>query len=612
MFNPVSTYRIQFHSGFTLCDAKAIVPYLQRLGIKTIYASPIFQATPGSTHGYDGLHPHRINPEIGTEEDLRSLRASLTEHGLSWIQDIVPNHMAFHAANEWLMDILEKGNRSSYASFFDAPAESIPENRIMIPFLGASLEEAIAKGEIKLVYQKQHLLLQYYEATYPLQPQSYAAFLWQQEALPEELESILASLEEVMETEDKNVFAQRWQDWLSGLSNAAQSSATQEYFQNRLDAVNKDTEALQWFADQQFYRLCHWQETDTCINYRRFFTVNGLICLNMQDQTVFETYHQYIIQLVKEGVFQGLRIDHIDGLYDPTRYLEQLRNAVGPDTYIIVEKILESEETLPVYWPVQGNTGYDFLAIVNNLFTNKEARAAFTKFYYSISGDQRTVPQQIRDSKALILHRHMAGELDNLCRLFYEQGLMPAEANESISGESVKKIIAAFLIWCSVYRFYSNSLPLQHAEAATVKAILNAIRQADPALSHAVQLLEEAWLIKPNAGDEDFNLRAVHFFKRCMQFSGPLMAKGVEDTLMYVFNRFVGHNEVGDAVDAFGITAEAFHKKMIERQEHCPLSLNGTSTHDTKRGEDVRSRLNVLTDIAPEWLEKVEEWRSLN
>ncbi|MDB5251151.1 MAG: malto-oligosyltrehalose synthase [Flaviaesturariibacter sp.] len=613
MLDPVSTYRIQFHAGFTFDDFRKVIPYLVSLGVRTVYASPIFESVPGSTHGYDGLNPHRINPEIGTEEELRAVSQTLRAHGISWLQDIVPNHMAFHPGNAWLMDVLESGQRSHYARFFDISWHSpVHEGRLMVPFLGTSLSEVLEKGELTLGFADGRFSLAYFDAAYPLHPASYLAILAGDEEVSDngrwDLVEALGQLDEADDDED---WQARWADWKEQFRTFGASPAGSAWITKRLSIINANPSMLEEIAGQQVYSLCHWQETDARINYRRFFTVNGLICLNIHEPSVFDEYHQYIYGLVRDGVFQGLRIDHIDGLYDPTAYLQKLRALVGEKTYVVAEKILEADERLPSYWPLQGNSGYDFLALVNNLFTNAVAEGPLTRYYLGLAGDYRTVQQRVRDSKAHILYHHMSGELENLCRLFHDQHLVDGERLERIGPDLVRQAIGAFLIHCPVYRFYSAILPLVGEEAHATRTIFEAIRQTEPHLSEAIDLLQECWLKRPAAGDEAYNLRAVHFFKRCGQFSGPIMAKGVEDTLMYSYNRFIAHNEVGDAVDAFGITVDDFHQRMKERQETWPLSLNATSTHDTKRGEDVRARLNVLTDLAGEWTTEVDRWMEL-
>jgi malto-oligosyltrehalose synthase/4-alpha-glucanotransferase len=556
MYNPVSTYRIQFHKEFSFKDFEKIISYLKELGVATVYASPIFESVPGSVHGYDVTHPHRINPEIGTAEDFETIQNVLKETGIGWLQDIVPNHMGFHSNNQWLMDVLEKGKESDYASFFDIFWN---KGKLMVPFLGNTLEEVVEKGELQIANEGGKPVLKYYDAVYPLNKES---------------------VEQVNET--------------------------------GLETINNDKSQLLQIAEAQHYRLCHWQETDSEINFRRFFTINGLICLNIQDKNVFDHYHQLIKEWLQKGYVQGLRVDHIDGLYDPTEYLNHLRQLAGQDTYVVVEKILEPHEGLPTGWPLQGNTGYDFLSIVNNLFTNKKSEAAFNTFYRQLTKDRKSIHQQIHDKKAYILYEHMNGELENLYRLFKQQNLFDKRVLSRIHPDEMKTAIGELLIQCPVYRYYGNSFPLSGEEASALQNIFNRIKENGTAQKEAVEILEIALLHKPHEGDSEYNERVLPFYQRCMQFSGPLMAKGVEDTLMYTYNHLISRNEVGDSPESFGHTIEAYHQMMIERQETWPLSMNGTSTHDTKRGEDTRARLNVLSDIPEEWFAAVNEWRKLN
>jgi malto-oligosyltrehalose synthase/4-alpha-glucanotransferase len=547
MYNPVSTYRIQFHKGFNFDDFEQIIPYLEQLGVKTIYASPIFSSVPGSVHGYDGVNPLQINPEIGTIEQLRAISTKLKAKDIGWLQDIVPNHMAYHPNNIWLMDVLENGPASLYKNFFDDSLTDklLFDGPIIVPFLGIDLIDAIGSNELTITLEKDKPIFKYADQVWPLRPESY---------------------------------------------------------QKIADISNLTKEQLLHIANEQYYRLCSYKETDHLINFRRFFTVNSLICLNIQHDDVFNKFHQLIIELVRENVFQGIRIDHIDGLYDPAKYLAQLRKAVGDETYIVVEKILEKGEEMSA-WPIQGNTGYDFLALVNNLLTGKGNRHKFTAFYKTLTQNSTPVTQQVHDKKDYILRNQMAGELDNLTSLFLHSHIVKPK---EIAKDEIKEAIAQFLINCPDYRFYGNSFPLSKAEESHVRKILSAIKSNNKKLVAAVGALEMAFL------DSNHNKKALHFYMRCMQFSGPLMAKGVEDTLMYTYNRFIGHNEVGDAPDAFSIAPADFHQQMKARQQQWPLSMNATATHDTKRGEDVRARLNVLLDLADEWLEAVTNWQHLN
>jgi malto-oligosyltrehalose synthase len=542
MFNPVSTYRIQFHKNFTFSHLEQIIPYLAKLGVKTLYASPIFNAVPGSNHGYDGVDPLTINPEIGTLDQLKDISKKLKQLGISWLQDIVPNHMAFHHHNIWLMDLLKNGPSSPYRNYFDQSLadETFFKGPIMVPFLGDDLQTVIANGQLKIISEDDAYFLNYADQKWPLNPESSAEFN------PDDIEQINGD-------------------------------------QSRLLAV----------AEQQFYRLCSWKETDNKINFRRFFTVNSLICINIQHQEVFDHFHQLIAQLLEEDIIQGLRIDHIDGLYNPEQYLQRLRELAGENTYIIAEKILEPGEELP-NWPIQGTTGYDFLAHVNNLFTNKKSEKSFTRFYKELTGKNKPVKEQILDKKNLILTTYMNGELENLTNYFIALHL-----GDQTDYDVIKEGISQLLVNFPVYRFYGNKWPLPEEEKQQLKNILKETG------NNTLQLfLQDA--------DEEYNHRALKFYQRCMQFSGPLMAKGVEDTLMYTYNRFIDHNEVGDSPDAFGMPADEFHALMIQRQTQWPLALNATATHDTKRGEGVRARLNVLSSLSDEWLKNVKKWQALN
>ncbi|RZM23257.1 MAG: malto-oligosyltrehalose synthase, partial [Pedobacter sp.] len=554
MHKPVSTYRIQFHKDFRFKHFKKIVPYLSKLGVQTIYASPILEASPGSMHGYDTVNPHRINPELGTEKELKDIAVLLKKHGMGWIQDIVPNHMAYHQNNLWLMDVLKKGPKSNYEKYFDINWAKGEFEPVMTPFLDSDQDDVVERGDISIVKVDDGFGINYNGMLWPINEKS-----------------------------DRRIKKA-----------------------NSLTLLNKDKVMLKTILAEQFYRLCSWQETDQEINYRRFFTVNNLICMNMQHPEVFEDYHSYIFELLGQGIFQGLRIDHIDGLYDPGVYLKRLRDAVGEDTYIVVEKILEDGEELPRSWPIQGTTGYEFLATVNNLFTNVDAEAEFSKFYKKISPIKLSIAEQIYQKKRDFLENHMGGELKNLCTLFYELELGDVDVEEQPEQTALKNVLGEFLIHCPIYRFYGMHFPLHGSQKKELEQIFTKMKDLIGIDKPALQLLRQL-LFKENVTDEQaFQDKITRFFKRCMQFSGPLMAKGVEDTLMYTYNRFVGNNEVGDSPEGFGISIATFHERMVERQKSWPLALSASATHDTKRGEDVRARLNVLTDESKGWIKLVK------
>ncbi|MGM9478103.1 malto-oligosyltrehalose synthase [Pedobacter sp. GSP4] len=553
MYKPRSTYRIQFNKDFNFKSLERIIPYLKSLGVDTVYASPVFKAMPGSTHGYDVTDPLMINPQIGTEKQLISLSRKLKAFGIGWMQDIVPNHMAFHPDNSWLMDVLKHGKASAFANYFDIDFS----DKIMVPFLGTDLEEAVATGAIRVKKAEGRYCLEFGGHSWPVNE--------------------------------------------SGLSFLKIHGTRQ---------VNRDPGLLFEVIGMQNYRPCHWQQTESRINYRRFFTVNSLICLNIQDKEVFDAYHAYIFDMVEKGVFQGLRIDHIDGLFDPEAYLQALRQRVGQKVYITVEKILEDREKLPSGWAAQGTTGYDFLAMVNNLFTNQNARKPFNDFYQKVTGKKLDVGSMVHEKKSAILYGHMKGELDNLIHLLLQLELVERKKVEEVGRENLKKALGEMLIAMPVYRYYNYSFPLPADERDKVAELLHQVT-AQQALHDAGSLLEALFLTEPESNSNTLNKKISRFYQRCMQFTGPLMAKGIEDTLMFTYNRFIAHNEVGDAPNAFGLSVAEFHDRMQERQSLWPLALNATATHDTKRGEDVRARLNVLSDIPKEWakvLKELSDW----
>ncbi|WP_331960651.1 malto-oligosyltrehalose synthase [Ohtaekwangia sp.] len=607
----MSTYRIQFHQQFTFSDFENIIPYLEKLGIGTIYASPVFEAVPGSTHGYDIVNPLRINPEIGTEEQLRTISRRLRQAGIQWIQDIVPNHMAVHPNNIWLMDVLEKGRYSVYASFFDlAWTSEFFQGRLILPFLGNPLDDVLFNQELQVEYIGQRLVFRYYDSTYPLHPRSYATLL-SAEYAPEAIRLLVEQIAALHQIDDALAYTLRWHELLLQVDALMNNTDVRTYIDKRITTINEHTEQLRTILAEQNYKLDAWQKSDEKINFRRFFTITHLIGVNMQHERVFEQYHRLIKTLIDDGIFQGLRVDHIDGLYDPTQYLERLRNLAGEKVYIVVEKILQANETLPA-WPIQGTTGYDFLACVNNVLTARGSEEKFSAFYRELLHDDQPTEEKIWDKKAAILHQHMGGERDNLYRYLVELNLVEDAVWKSIDPEDVKNTIAEFLIRCPVYRYYGNRMPLEEKEAAAVHAIFENIRTHNPALVLAADIVEDILLVQPQKGNEEYNESALKFYMRCMQFTGPLMAKGVEDTLMYTYNRFVGHNEVGDSPVFFGMTRDMFHLHMSNRQARWPMTMNATATHDTKRGEDVRTRLNVLTELADDWITAVKEWQEMN
>lgn len=386
-----------------------------------------------------------------------------------------------------------------------------------------------------------------------------------------------------------------------------QSPEVSIFFDKLTYYISETPDLISLLHNNQHYRLVCWKETEHTINYRRFFTVNDLICLRMEDEDVFKRYHREIYRLVSNHTFNGLRIDHIDGIRNPTDYLSHLRKLTGSGCYLTIEKILESQEELPTHWQVQGTTGYDFLGLVNQLFTRRKGMETLRDLYYKISKNEQPLRDLIYESKQLILKERMKGELDNLISLFYRLRISEGD----ISEESLKNAIAGLLLSFPVYRLYPEKLPLTGQDRKMMTKALTDALANDDSIEPLMPLFEDLFFIDQRTkGDRDD--RILDFLSRMMQLAGPLMAKGVEDTAMYRYSCFIAHNEVGDTPQNEGLTFDEFHSAMTIRQEKWPLTMNTTSTHDTKRGEDVRARLNIISEFPEEWEENILHWRKIN
>ncbi|HYF69563.1 MAG TPA: malto-oligosyltrehalose synthase [Ohtaekwangia sp.] len=601
---PSSTYRIQFNKSFTLENLKEILDYLYDLGITTVYASPLLGSTSGSMHGYDVTDPHQIDAEIGTMSGLQEIARILHEKNMTWVQDIVPNHMAFTTQNDRLMDVLERGADSPYYEYFDINwnhHESHLRGKLMIPFLGKTLEECLLAGEIKLGFSEQGLTIRYYDAHYPVSIQTWAQL---KETLNSaEWESAIDELL-MMSRERKNLsewilFKEQW------LDNFRKNNLSVNAIKDWIVSVNERSEKLANLLDQQYFVLTHWQETERHLNYRRFFTVNSLICLRMEADEVFKEYHQFIYMLYLGNLIHGLRIDHIDGLNDPAHYIKKLRKLFGDDCYIIAEKILEAKEEMPEHWPLEGTSGYEFLSMVNQLFTDRHGAAELVRFYRELVPGLPAYEDLVIQNKKMILTQHMGGELNNVVHYFFELGLQG-----ELSYEEAEQALSLIMLSLPVYRIYPDKLPLQ---GTNLLLLQEAFTQAKKNLNANVDHLDYLFNLF-TSGDHElaYGQSVILFLRRLMQFTGPLTAKGVEDTTFYIYNPLISHDEVGDAPAKLGISIQSFHNRMIKRLRNTPLSLNATATHDTKRGEDARVRLNLLSEMPHAWIAHVKSWYALN
>lgn len=600
---PSSTYRIQFNPRFTFNHLAGIVDYLEELGITAIYASPILQPTLGSEHGYDGIDPSRINPELGSVEDLRNLSAVLKNKRICWIQDIVPNHLAFHTSNVWLRDVLERGMNSSYSQYFDIDWEhpAYP-HKLMVPFLETELINCIRESKVQLTFQQDTgFYFAYYNNQYPVSLETYSMLL--SRCFEEEQNDINAALSALVN--NLSTGYDHWsnlkQDFLKLLSEKAVFC-----IQKKVDELNRDHETLLKILSSQHYVLCTHFESYNHINYRRFFNVNGLICLRVEDEQVFNDYHRYIHELYAEGIIQGLRIDHIDGLKNPHEYVRRLRALFGNDCYIIVEKILDVKEELPASLAIQGTSGYEFLSYINQVITNRKGSERLLAIYNQYVPQYKNYEDIVFKNKLANLETYLNGEWDNLLRYLLSLNLID---DGEIRIQDLKLALGVFMAAFPVYRVYIENLPLDiNDEQLVVAAFVIAFKRY-PELSYQLGLLRRLFEPYP---EPNRNTNRLLFVQRLMQFTGPLAAKGIEDTTFYLYNPLISHNEVGDQPCVLGISALEFHGKMQQRLEKNALSLNCTSTHDTKRGEDNRIRINIISELAEEWGTLVATWQEMN
>ena len=615
MYTPTATYRVQLSSSFTLQQLSELIDYLHDLGVSTVYASPIFQARAGSTHGYDVTDPLHISTDIGTEEELIKIAGQLKEQGMGWLQDIVPNHMAYDTVNPWVYDMLEKGQHAPYAAYFDVNWEH-PNPRyrgkIMLPSLGATLEEVMADRQLTLHFGETGFRLEYYDNRFPLSIASYPGLLrelMQSATLESDEQAVLQPwidrTEAYQATLQSGEESKSWDEIVAGLvTEVQQHDALQNAVQSFVDQYPQDQKRLTQLLDQQHYRLVYWKTTEKEINYRRFFTVNDLICLNAQNPKVFEHYHRQVKQWIAQGHMQGVRVDHIDGLFDPVGYLADLRALLGDEVYIVVEKILEYDETIPASWPIQGSSGYEFLADVNQLFTDPQGGESLLAYYATWNPELTDYEELVYRNKSFILYERMRGELDNLMTLLARLNLVSAE----VATGPLKEALAHLLIAFPVYRIYSSAFPFSSDDRKVLERAFSRAEKHAPALAPQFDMLRKIFHGEASS-DEDQDQRRLHFVMRCQQFTGPLAAKGVEDTTFYGYYPLISHNEVGDSPHHLGIDVPTFHHRMQQRSLY---SINATATHDTKRGEDARLRISLLSELPSEWMKETARWRYTN
>lgn len=673
---PRATYRLQFNSGFTFRDAAGILPYLHDLGVSDIYSSPYFRAKPGSLHGYDITDHGSLNPDIGGEEDYAAMEAGLRGLGMGQILDIVPNHMCIESSeNRWWMDVLENGPSSPYAGYFDidwSPVKKELMNRVLIPVLGGQYGNVLESQEIKLVFDEGSFTVCYHDHRFPVRPQTYATILEHrltelQDALTAEspdlgeLLSIITALRNLPSylEQDHTRIEERYREKeiakrrLEALCNrCAEVRAHVEENVRLFNGIKGDPasfDLLDGLMDEQIYRLSDWRVAMEEINYRRFFDINSLGAIRMENPEVFRAAHELVFRLVREGSVTGLRVDHPDGLYNPVEYFNLLQRncyiqlalaAEGKDAsveaeheavlgrqydetvaedphykpfYIVGEKILIRSERMPEDWSLFSTTGYVFLNSVNGIFIDGGNARVFDALYEKFTGRRAAFADVVYDKKKLVMQVAMASEVNTVGHYLNDI----SERNRHTRDFTLNSLTAAIIevIACfPVYRTYIHSPEVSDRDRQYIEHAVSRAQRKNPVISESIfDFLRDVLLLRfPKEFNDAEMAEWLDFVMRLQQITGPVMAKGVEDAAFYVYNRLISLNDVGGSPDRFGTSLETFHGQNIERSKFWPHALITTATHDAKRGEDVRARINVLSEIPREWGDRVRGWRRMN
>ncbi|MGG5810024.1 malto-oligosyltrehalose synthase [Falsiroseomonas sp. CW058] len=617
---PRATYRLQFHAGFRFADAAALAPYLARLGVSHVYASPWLKARPGSTHGYDIVDHAALNPELGDEADFRAMVAAFRAQGLGQILDFVPNHMGVGGAdNPWWLDVLEWGSASDYAGWFDIdwdPDRRYLTGKLLVPFLGDQYGTVLEGGQLELRFSAEDggfAVWAYGTHRLPICPLHYGRVLGDAHPALERLGDAFAGLPDWR----PHVAERAWELKARLAALAREDAGARDAIEAALARLNGTPgdagswRALDALIQDQHWRAAHFRVAADDINYRRFFNINELAGVRMELPELFDHAHSLVFALLRDGTLDGLRIDHVDGLLDPKGYLARLRDRAPRPFYLVVEKILARHETLREDWPVEGTTGYEVANLLLGLLVDPAGEPALTAAYADFAGEAPPFAEVVRACKLRIMANEMASELNVLARdagRIARQNPRTADFTRNILGRALREIVAAF----PVYRTYVD------AEAAPTDAdrrdldwAVALARRCEPDLDPSVfdflhRLLSTALVAQPRSG---FSRHAVtRFAMRVQQYSGPVMAKGLEDTAFYRYNRMVALNEVGGHPDHPGLPLAAFHKANLARARRWPAAMLTTSTHDTKRGEDTRARLAVLAEMPEEWTRQVRTW----
>lgn len=615
---PTSTYRLQLHAGFTFDDAGGIAGYLKKLGISHVYCSPYLQAAPGSMHGYNVVDHQKVNTELGGEEGLARFSARLGELSLGQILDIVPNHMATGPNNRYWWDVLENGPSSRYATWFDIDwhsAEVKLQNKVLIPVLGDHYGRVLSAKQIRVEQQCDSFRVTYFENAFPIAPRSLSIPLARaaEYAGNDTLSFIADSLARLPapESTDHDAVVLRHRDkdviyqLLHNLCN--RESEIPKAIARAVKELNNDPNDLDDFLNLQNYRLAYWRTADQELGYRRFFDINTLIGLRVERPHVFAATHRRILEWLERGNIDGVRVDHPDGLRDPQQYFQRLREN-APDAWIVGEKILQFHESLRPTWPIEGTSGYDFLNVCNGVFTHADGLKELTEIYRNFTGEPVDFAAIAHDKRLNVEQEALGSDVNRLASLFVAICETNRDRRDYTRAE-IRRALREVAAGLSVYRTYvapERDQITDEDRAEIERAVAEAKKHRtdlDPAL---IDFIGDVLALRARGGLES------EFLLRFQQFTSPVMAKGVEDTALYCYNRMIGLNEVGGAPDREGLSLNEFHEFCIARQAAHPFTMNALTTHDTKRCEDVRARLAVLTEMPGRWKSALLRWAKMN
>jgi (1->4)-alpha-D-glucan 1-alpha-D-glucosylmutase len=646
---PRATYRLQLNGMFTLADATALIPYLARLGVSHVYCSPYFRARPGSLHGYDVVDHNTLNPEIADAAEFERFVAELRAHGMGQILDVVPNHVGIMGSdNAWWMDVLENGPASLYAAFFDIdwqPANPALAGKLLVPVLGDSYGRVLERRELEPRFEQAagSFAIYYHDHRFPLDPKSYprilepALRLMPADALPPqaraEVESLIAAFghlpernaaspeEAAARDRDKEIYKRRLTEMCTAHPLIGEAVGQAVAALRGAATAPASTDALHELLEAQAYRLASWRVASDEINYRRFFDVNDLAALRMENAKVFEETHRFTLELLRAGKLDGLRIDHPDGLYDPEQYFRRLQSRVAEATgnaysaggvlplYLVVEKITAGFERLPATWPVHGTTGYNFTNTVNGLFVDGTAERRLDRTYHAFIGELTEWKEIAYDAKRLILDTALSSELTVLTNQLARIARSDRNTRD-FTFRSLRQALTDIIACFPVYRTYVADA-VSAEDRRFIDWAVAAAKGRDSGINYELYDFVRATLLLDPALEADPE-RVRAFTMKFQQLTAPVTAKGVEDTALYRFHRLVSLNEVGGDPDTFGVGVRAFHADAKVRQQHWPHEMLTTSTHDTKRSEDTRVRIDVLSEMPRLWRQMLVRWRRIN